>query len=255
MSERIERFEIEGAPRLSARIPTGDLRIVPGQPGAVVVRLRGRDRDLDRYLVEDRGSTVTVEPERGQMIMGSVGIIIEVGEPAVLTARMASADLSVETELAELTVDTASGDVRTDAIAAGVKAKSASGDLRFGAIGGRLAVATAAGDVFAPTVSRSVDVKSASGDVRLGSVGGDVSTKTAAGDVRIGRFAGDDLDVKTLSGDVSVGVIAGRRFRVSFTSLSGDIHSEFPVSEGSEGGPARLTVRTMSGDITIEPAD
>jgi hypothetical protein len=73
--------------------------------------------------------------------------------------------------------------------------------------------------------------------------------------VRIRGFYGDSLDVKTLSGDVHAGVAPGRRYRVSFSSMSGDISTDFPVSDGSgDRTPASVTVKTMSGDITIGAA-
>ena len=256
MSERIERFDVEGRPHISVRALTGDIRTVDGAAGSVVVRLRGHDRDLERYLVEEQGGTVTVEPDRTQRgRTGTVSVLVEIGEPAFLHIRTASGNLTVEAPLAELTVDTAAGDMRIGEVSEGVRVKSASGDLRLGTVGRRLTVATAAGDVSAEAVGGDLELKSASGDVRVRRVGGNVSAQSAAGDIRIDAFEGGELNIKTLSGDVAVGVAAGRRYRVSFSSLSGDIHTDFPVSEeGSGGAPARLRIRSMSGDIRIEPA-
>lgn len=255
MSERVERFRVAGIPFIVLRVPSGDARVVAGDPGEVVVRLRGSDRELARYIIEERGNTVTVEPDRSQRgRVGSVGVVVEVGEAPSLQARVTSGDLSVETGLNDLTIDTAAGDVRAGDIADGARVKSASGDVRLGSVGGRLSVATAAGDVVVAGVGRSLDVKSASGDVSVARAGGDVSVRSAAGDVRIGSFEGDDLDVKTMSGDVSIGVAAGGRYRLSLNSLSGDVRTDFAVSDEKVGVPARLSVRSISGDIRIEPA-
>jgi len=256
MSERIERFEVEGRPHVSIRALTGDIRVVEGASGSLVVRLRGHDRDLERYLVEEQGGTVTVEPDRSQRgRTGTVGVLVEIGAPAFLQIRTSSGNMNVEAPLAELAIDTAAGHMRIGDVSDGVRVKTASGDLRLGTVGGRLGVATAAGDIQVAAVGGHVDVKSASGDLYVGRASGDVTAKSAAGDVRVATFEGGNLEVKTLSGDVSVGVVAGRRYRVSFSSLSGDIHTDFPVSEERGGGaPARLTVRSMSGDIRIEPA-
>ena len=255
MSERVERFAVEGTPSLAVRAASGDVRVVDGSAGEVVVRLRGRDHIVESFLIEQHGNTITIEPERGRSVSGPVGIVVEVGEPAVLRVRIASGDVTAETELAELGVDTASGDVRAGRIRDGAQAKSASGDLQFGEIGGGLSVASASGDVVAAAVGRNLEAKVASGDIRIGRIGGDVDVKSAAGDLDIESFEGGDLSAKTLSGNVTVGVVSGRRFSVSFNSLSGHIRTDFPVTDGGGGGaPSRLNVKTMSGNIRIRPA-
>ncbi len=254
MSERIERFTVEGRPSLAVRAVSGDVRIVDGAAGEVVVRLRGRDRYLENFVVEQHGSTITIEPERGRSASGSVGIVVEVGAPAALRVRIASGDVTAETELAELSVDSASGDVRAGRISDGVRAKTASGDLNLGEIGGALSVASASGEVVAADVGRTLEAKVASGDVRIGRARGDVDVKSASGDLDVATFEGGDLNAKTLSGDVTIGVVAGRRFSVSFNSLSGTIKTDFPVADGGDGTLSRLNVKSMSGDIRIRAA-
>ena len=166
MSERIERFSVELDPSVSIRTASGDVRIVGGTPGEVVVRLRGRERNIETYLIEQHGNSITIEPERGRSVSGSVGIVVEVGDPTAVRVRIASGDVTADTEIAELSVDSASGDIRAGRILHGVRAKTASGDLHLGEVGGSLSVVSASGDVAADTVQRSVEVKVASGDVR-----------------------------------------------------------------------------------------
>ena len=253
MSERIEQFEVEGTPRLSLRLPSGSVRIVHGGQGTVVVRLRGGDRDLERFVVEQRGDEVVVEPERssGWGRWSAADVVVEVGEPAVLRARLASGDLAAAADLAEASVDTAAGDVRLGDVTGAVAVKSASGDVRLGRVG-RVSLTAASGDLVADEIGGTLEAKTASGDLQVGRAGGDVSVRTASGDLRIRGFHGDSLDAKTLSGDVQIGVAPGRRYRVSFSSMSGEIRTDFPVSEGEGGGaPASVAVKTVSGDITI----
>ena len=40
MSERMERFEVAGTPRLSVRLPAGEVRVVAGAPGDPPNRVR-----------------------------------------------------------------------------------------------------------------------------------------------------------------------------------------------------------------------
>ena len=60
MSERTERFELTGTPRLSVRLPAGEVRVVAGAAGEVVVRAQGGESDLSRLVIEARGDTITL---------------------------------------------------------------------------------------------------------------------------------------------------------------------------------------------------
>jgi hypothetical protein len=256
MSTREHRFTVTGTPRLDVRMPVGDVRVVEGAQDEVVVQLDGKEAALSRFIVEQSGDVVVVEPERSSLGWRStVDLTLRVGSPAALHARLTAADLTCSVPLAALTVETASGDVSTGDVEGDVEIRSASGDIRIGDVGGGVTVSAASGDVRAGRVRGAVSAKTASGDLILEAAEDDVSAKSASGDVSLGEFTGSWLDVKSLSGDTAVGVTAGRRFDVAFQSLSGDVRTDFPVSEGaSTGGTARLAVKTVSGDIHIHAA-
>jgi DUF4097 and DUF4098 domain-containing protein YvlB len=254
MSERIETFQMPGTPRVSARIPTGDTSVVAGDPGTLVIRLSGPEREVGRFVVEVRGDTVVVEPERSGALgrWTSVRLIIESGEPVDLSLRSATGEFSASVALAGLRLDTATGDVEASHIRGDAVVKSASGDVRVGQVAGRLEVVAASGAVQAGSVAGEVRVKTASGDFEVGEVAGDATVKSASGDVEIGVFRGDHLDIKTLTGDVAIGLTAGRHFDVSLQTVSGELTTEFPIS-GESGGStaARLSITSVSGDIAI----
>jgi DUF4097 and DUF4098 domain-containing protein YvlB len=257
MSERVETFQIAGTPRVAVRLPTGDTRVVSGEPGTLVVRLSGSERDVARFIVEQRGDTIVVEPERTGVLgrWASVRLVVEAGVPPELSLRSATGSLSATVPLAGLTADTATGEVDAVEVRGDAAVKSASGAVRIGAVTGRLEVVAAAGDVEVGAVGGELTVKSASGDVTARDVAGDATVKAASGDVDIGVFRGGDLDVKTLSGDVAVGVTSGRRFRVSLQTVSGNVRSAFPVSgDAGAAATARLSVSSMSGDVVIRSA-
>jgi hypothetical protein len=257
MSERVETFQIAGTPRLSVRLPTGDTRVVPGEAGTLVVRLSGSERDVGRFIVELRGDTIVVEPERAGLLgrWASVRLVVEAGAPPELSLRSATGNLSATAPLAGLTADTATGEVDVGEVRGDAAVKSASGDVRVGLVTGRLEVVAAAGDVDVGAVEGELRVKSASGDVTARSVAGDATVKSASGDVDVGVFRGTDLDVKTLSGDIAVGVTAGRRFGVSLQTVSGRVTSDFPVSgDSGAAAAARLSISSMSGDVVIRSA-
>jgi len=257
MSERVEHFEIDGPVRLSVRIPTGDTRLVAGEPGRVVVRLSGSERELARFVVERRADSIVVEPERSGVLgrWTSVRLVVESGAPVDLVIRSATGNLTAAVPLTALRVVAASGDVDASEVLGAAFVKSASGNVRLGSVRGGLEVVAASGDVVVGSVGGELRAKTASGDVRAGDVSGNTSVTSASGDVGIAVFRGGDLDVKTLSGDVEVGLTAGRRFEVSLQTVSGDVRTDFPVS-GDKSGSAtgRLSLSSVSGDLIVRSA-
>lgn len=257
MTAREHRYAVAGTPRVSVRMPVGGVRVVEGPEGEVVVRLDGRESAVSRFIVEQRGHDVIVEPERSSIGWRStVDVTIQVGSPAEIEARLTAADMVASVPLASLRVETASGDLAAGDVTGDVSIRSASGDVRLGDVSGRLDVASASGDVRAGRVDDAVSAKTASGDVHLEAAAGDLIVKSASGDVTVGTYTGSWLDIKTMSGDAIIGVTSGRRFDVSFQTLSGDVRTDFPVREGApDGSSARLAVKTVSGDIKIHGAD
>lgn len=256
MSPRIERFEIDGRPRVFVRLPAGEARVVAGEEGVVEIRLTGRESAIERFAVTRRGDQIVIEPDGGRLGRWTgIDVEIRVGAGADIHARLAAGDVAVSTEVGSLTVEAGAGDVAADSITGDARIKTASGDVTAGSIGGRLDVAAASGDVRVRVVAGDVDAKTASGDVEIGEVAGAFVGHSASGDIEVARFLGDRFEVKTLSGDVHVGVTEGRRFTVDFSSLSGDVRTDFPVSDSRpSGGAARLAAKTMSGDIVVRPA-
>ena len=254
MSERTERFQITGTPRLSVRLPAGEVRVVAGPAGEVVVRARGAESDLGRLVITGYGDTVTVEAERtGWGRWAAVDVQIAVGAAPEVRARLASSGLVLDTTVREVDATTASGDLRAGVVEGRLVARLASGDLAAAAAGS-LDVISASGDVRVPEVRGEATVKTASGDISLGVVAGALTVRTASGDVTVSRLEGSRLDAKTVSGDVRLGVPPGRRYTVSLQSLSGGVRTDFPVSGEGGGAPARLQVATVSGDIRISGA-
>lgn len=256
MSERTERFQIEGQPRVFLRLPAGEARVVAGDEGYVEILMSGRDTVLDKFVVALRGDQVVVEPETGRMGRWTgIDVEIRVGSGADIHARLAAGDVSIGTEIAWLTVEAGAGDVTAGSIVGDARVKTASGDVTATSVGGRLDVVAASGDIRVRSIGGDVSAKTASGDIHLAEVSGSLSAHSASGDIEVSRFEGDEFDAKTLAGDVRLGVPGGRTFAVDLSTLSGDVSTDFPVSSGGGSGvTARLTVKTMTGDIVVRPA-
>jgi len=261
MSERVETFEIAGTPVIQARIPSGRLRFVEGAVGEVVVKLRGSESTLARYRVEQTGDVIEIIPDTGKRFsLSGVRIVVESGTPPEVKARLASCDLSVACEAAELQVDTASGDVRAERVAGDVAIRSASGDIRIESVGGTLKVSAASGDVHAGAIVGGADIKTASGDIKIKVAEGGIKAKSASGDVTVRCLEAGDFDSKTLSGDVFVGIPSGRTLDVSLDTVSGKVRTSFAVDKGGDsgaepatgdGGISTVNVRTVSGDVVL----
>lgn len=258
MSERVERFDVAGPPQIFLRLPVGQARVVNGDDGVVEVRMSGRDSTVDRFLIERRGGEIVIEPETAGRLgrWSRVDVEIRVGQPAAITARLTSGDIKIATAAESLMVQTGAGDVVAGDVHRDAKIKTASGDIRINDVRGRLEVAAASGDVRARKVAGGISAKTAAGDIVVGEADGTVSAHSASGDIEIERFIGESVNAKTLSGDIRLGVTAGRRFSVSFQTLSGNVRTDFPVSSDKpDGATARLSIKTMSGDIVIRSAD
>lgn len=259
MSERTERFEIDGRPSVSLRFPSADLRIVKSPDGAVVVRLSGSERDLERYKIEQNGRHVSVEADRDRgfrVRLSSLDVEVALPEDAELSVRLASGDMRIDGPLSTVSVDTASGDLAVGGLVSGdLQVKSASGDVRAERVEGRIDASLASGDIAVRGIGGDCRIVSASGDVRVGRIDGAASFKSASGDIHVERFGGDQFNAKSMSGDVVIGVPPGRRFEVAFKTLSGNVRTDFPVSAEAPGVTARLAVTSMSGDITVKAVD
>lgn len=256
MSERTERFTVGEEPRFDVTLPSGSVLVTPGDEGAITVTVRGSD--LDRVQVEQRGDAVyvTVDRSSSRWDRRSYEVVAAVPASAEVAAKLASADLSIETDVAGLDAALSSGDLRARNVAGDVRVKVASGDMRLDAVGGRLAVSGASGDLRADSAGEA-DVSLASGDVHIGRVAGRCQVNTAAGDVRIGSFDGEVCDCKTLSGDVWLGIPPGRRLNVEARTLSGDVRSLFegePSGTEVERVTATVRVKSMAGDVLLAPA-
>lgn len=123
------------------------------------------------------------------------------------------------------------------------------------------------GDVEAEGLRGSVDARSVSGDVRLSTSGyGEASTVSGEifASLGSGRWPGE-LDFRTVSGDITLELPARTSTEVRVETMSGEIHSDFPLdverrslrrrARGTLGeGGRELYVTTLSGDVRLRRA-
>lgn len=145
--------------------------------------------------------------------------------------------------------------------------ESVSGGLKARNVGRGLRASTVSGDLEANDITGDIDAQSTSGDIVLGGTKSSfVHTQTVSGETRFGGTVdrAGRYEFHSHSGDIQLAVPStGVTFDVN--TFSGDLQSDYPMTlqPGSEvghkhmefsinGGGARVTAETFSGDITVE---
>ncbi|MDT5272562.1 MAG: hypothetical protein QOH49_4748 [Acidobacteriota bacterium] len=148
------------------------------------------------------------------------------------------------------------------------KISTASGNVKAEGFTGRLHLSTASGDVTVRGVGGEIKAASASGTVRVVDATGTVNASTASGDVEVEltRLEGaGDMRFSSASGDVHVRMPTNIDARVSMSTASGDIETNFPIevkherngsgtrAEGQLGSGARmLKISSASGNVSLK---
>ena len=238
-----QRFATPEPIRLEVKLGAGEIDVVTVDGPESTVTLAGPEKLLDATSVEQRGDRLVIELRRKPFIGffaqfdGSLHVRAHIPHHSRIDVLTASGDATLEGVLGALDMKTSSGDVTvTGDVEGDASVKTVSGDARLGVVSGELAVQTVSGDTRAEAVGRSVSVKSVSGDTRIGSL-------------REGQ-----VNVQSVSGDVSLGIAVGTNVDVDAATASGDVSSEFPLSDyrGDETGPT-VVIRgnTVSGDFRV----
>ncbi len=141
------------------------------------------------------------------------------------------------------------------------------------------------GDVEVTGLAGRVEANSVSGDVAVRQVRGDVSARSVSGDATLERVDGQEVrgnsvsgevaftgpihadgryEFRSVSGDLTLRVEGSLDARISLSTVSGDVESDFPITIGGGGrfgrrnreftvgnGGARLELGTVSGDFRL----
>lgn len=253
---RTETFSVTGTVRLELRLGAGRATVLPGDEGAVVIDVRGRD--AGSFRIEQSGDHISLRPEDGfGNRWRSYDLTIRLPAGSQLEVRTASADVDIEVGLSRLRANCASGDLRAGNVSGEAVVRSASGNVGLSGVDGRLDVSTASGDIEVERADGEVTFRGASGDLAVGAARGSLSGRSASGDVWVRSFEGELLRCTTASGNVRVGLPAGRTVDVDVSTLSGGLHNDFAAEPGGgsgDGPTSRLQLRTVSGDVRLERA-
>lgn len=185
---------------------------------------------------------------RASSVSGEVSVRGVRGE---VDASSVSGGVVVEDAIRRVSLNSVSGDVRGRGIEGDVRARGVSGDVTLERV---------TGEVDAETVSGEVEVRGARSDrLHAQSVSGDITYDGTI--ARDGRY-----DVQSHSGTVRLYVPSDAPISLSASTFSGSVNSRMqmtmqPTGDGSRrgrrmelsinGGGARVTAQTFSGDIVI----
>ena len=235
------------------------VRMVAGS--VAVLTTAGRPR-LD--VTEVIGPPLLVTHEAGILTIGYEDLTLS-GLRSWLRPKRHSASITVTVQKdcpAQL------GTVNATAVISGVSArtslKSVSGDLTLDGVTGSVEANTVSGNLEAQSLNGSLVFHSVSGDLTVadGKVGR-IDARTVSGRVTadVDLTPAGEMRVSTLSGEVAIRIPAQASARLSLRSASGQVHSDFDglasspgarnVSGTLGGGSGRLSVASMSGDVTI----
>jgi DUF4097 and DUF4098 domain-containing protein YvlB len=262
-------FVVEGMPRLQVQNVSGETAIRVGEPGQVRVvarkRVKGGSADRAKRLlenvevrIEQRGDDIFVEPhlyeqERswGDLFRGKrfrVDFEITVPRESAINAQTVSGDLDLNGTRGPARVESVSGDVHIQDLRGPMRIKSVSGDVQC---------TSYVGFVEGSSVSGDVDIRGRVRGCELHTVSGDISIDLQP------EFGGRESRLKTISGDVEVGLLSSSCV-CDYHTASGDLECEAPARIVREGrkdrtviigdGRSHLTVKTVSGDLTIRTA-
>jgi len=262
-------FVVEGMPRLQVQNVSGETAIRVGEPGQVRVvarkRVKGGSADRAKRLlenvevrIEQRGNDIFVEPhlyeqERswGDLFRGKrfrVDFEITVPRETAVNAQTVSGDLDLNGTRGPARVESVSGDVHIQDLRGPMRIKSVSGDVQC---------TNYVGSVEGSSVSGDVDIRGRVRGCELHTVSGDISIDLQP------ELGGRESRLKTISGDVEVGLMSSSCV-CDYHTASGDLECETPARIVREGrkdrtviigdGRSHLTVKTVSGDLTIRSA-
>lgn len=260
-------FVVGGAPRIRSRNVSGGTRIAVGEDRAVRIRatkrVRGSSPEKAKRLLqnvevrmEQHGDVIDVRPhmyeqDRGWMDMFrggrvSVDLLITVPRESSIEAHTVSGDLVLEGTRGSIEIQSVSGDLTIRDVQGSIALRTVSGDVSCSEFCGRAEANTVSGDLRLERCRvQAADVVTVSGDLEL-----------------IGALEpGSEHRFKTISGEIDL-CLSGSAYEIGYKTMSGDVTLE---TEGrvtrdgrrdrtvtvGQGGGARVTVKTVSGDLTV----
>ncbi len=187
-----------------------------------------------------------------------------------VTAHSVSGEIRIKATAGEVDVNSVSGDIEVLDATERVHINTVSGNAHVAKVRGNLRFEGVSGDLEAEDITGDLDTHTVSGEITVrGARAARVRSETVSGNITyVGSMeANGTYDFSAHSGDVKLEIPGGTGASLSLQSFSGEVSSRFPMTlqPGQNtsrrnrkmeftinGGGARVTVQTFSGDITID---
>lgn len=185
--------------------------------------------------------------------------VLAAGGPVQLSSTSGRIDAS---GLGRGKVNTVSGDLSVDGVRGPLRASSTSGAIQITGADDSLSLSTVSGDIQLDRAPRGLVIHSSSGHLSARSTAGSVTAGTVSGDIDLGaREPLRSISASTSSGAIHVTLDDQVRCALDLHSSSGTLDVGMPIEMHSmtrraiqgrvRGGSTPVTLRTVSGDITV----
>ena len=264
-------ISVENVSALDIQLHNGDVNIYVAD--RETVEISGDTEELEVRLNDAgvlsvrQGKTASSSVIFGRgLACADVDLILpaKVWQSIKLSTVNGDAILNDAVEAENAVIQTVSGDITADRLSCSrMTFKSVSGDIRGEEICGSVRAESVSGDI--DLSGKLIDVSSTtvSGDIQIMGTVGNVSCNSMSGDVTVGtNVLPTELHLSSKSGDCCARIPATEGFTVEIGTLSGDLHTDFDLvgpmgrKSGSavylDGGNRNFSIRSSSGDITLE---
>jgi hypothetical protein len=233
--------------------------------GAKPLTIEGDDHDLD-IKVEGSGEGNWFSWGKDSRMEGSE-LNIRVPKGVSLEINVVSAPVTIDgLDGGKVNIDSVSGRVRINAHTRSLEINTVSGNVDLAGHTDDADLQTVSGDILAPSVGAQLKAETVSGRMTIsGGPYRKASLSTVSGDLQLngGLDADGSLDIDSMSGDVQLQVPASLSARITASSFSGQLRSDFGDAKKTEDGPGseldttagsgrgKIHVETFSGDLKI----
>jgi lia operon protein LiaG len=249
---------------INISLVSGDISVIPYEGNEIKATIKGSVKgnwgnDLPKLQLITSGNTVEVKFDKDISALTSFNIVdrlkLDIYIPSSFNENIAIESVSSDIQVSDLNVkmlsiNTTSGDVKLNNISiTNLKFNSTSGELIADSLN-----------------STSNIIETTSGDVDINNITGDLTFESISGNIisSYKEFENNIINIKLTSGDSTLSLPLNSSFYANFSTTSGDIKIDFPVTvnetsktslSGSVGNTtpkSKITISTVSGEISIK---
>lgn len=240
VASRTQELPLAPTPGKTIRIenPSGSIRVIGRAPLGKIVGV-AQVQAASQAEAEER-----IEGFQLSVVESDAFVDIKPSEiPSLVT------DLTVHlSEDAKLEIRSRSGNVTVEQMGGGLRVAGTSGDVRISQCQGALELSTSSGQMTLTDIdSTSTTIENKCGDIAITAFQGELNVRSASGDIKVDEFRGRSIALEAVSGDINLVGASPFEGNMTLRTVSGDARVHLP-----QGSSAKVTLSTLSGDVTSE---